>query len=94
MTIVAKDYDLGDNGTVIYSLGRDIPSETGTGRHLFTIEEETGLLKSNTDQLDRESVDSYNLLVVATDKGVEPKSATATVTVIIDDENDQVNVKP
>ncbi|KAL5021610.1 hypothetical protein ScPMuIL_000765 [Solemya velum] len=90
MTVIAKDYDAGENGTVHYvidPLGNN-PSEPG-GKHLFTIESETGLVKSNTDTLDRESVDRYLLSIVAADKGVEPQSSSATVTINIADMNDQ-----
>ena len=39
--------------------------------------------------LDRESINNYTLIITATDGGMpQPRSATANVTVLINDEND------
>ena len=38
--------------------------------------------------LDRESINNYTLIITATDGGAQPRSATANVTILINDEND------
>ena len=38
--------------------------------------------------LDRESINNYTLIITATDGGALPRSATANVTILINDEND------
>ena len=38
--------------------------------------------------LDRESISTYSLIVTATDGAAQPRSATANVTISINDEND------
>jgi hypothetical protein len=54
-----------------------------------SIDSETGLITSNTNKLDRETLDRYYLPVVAYDNGVNSQSSTATVTIVVTDENDE-----
>ncbi|KAK3086114.1 hypothetical protein FSP39_013724 [Pinctada imbricata] len=89
MTIRATDADLGENGTVHYSLGNNRPADARTGASLFIIDSDTGLIKSNTATLDREKLDHYYLPVIATDKGVNPLSSSATLTITVLDVNDE-----
>uniref|UniRef100_A0A1I8IPI6 Cadherin domain-containing protein n=1 Tax=Macrostomum lignano TaxID=282301 RepID=A0A1I8IPI6_9PLAT len=54
---------------------------------IFSIEPDTGFILAKVP-LDRELKDSYELLVVASDNGYEPRSGSATVRVQVKDEND------
>lgn len=55
----------------------------------FSIDEETGEIKMLVE-LDREKQESYELVVIAQDKGVPQKlSSLATVTIIVEDRNDE-----
>ncbi|XP_061162553.1 neural-cadherin-like [Saccostrea echinata] len=89
MTVRAIDYDLGENGTVYYTLGNNRPADPKTGDSLFVIDSITGLVRSNTNTLDREKVDQYILPVIATDRGKVPLSSTASLTIQITDKNDE-----
>ncbi|XP_070180186.1 protocadherin-11 X-linked-like [Littorina saxatilis] len=53
----------------------------------FAVDSSTGEL-TVIRSLDREKVASYSLVVLAIDRGVPPKSGTATLSVMIDDVND------
>ena len=54
---------------------------------VFTIDND-GVIASQM-VLDRESVNNYTLIITATDGGMpQPRSATANVTILINDEND------
>ncbi|CAG2215276.1 unnamed protein product [Mytilus edulis] len=89
MTVRANDVDYGRNGTVHYMIGDNRPVDPETSMSLFLIDRETGLITSNTNKLDRETLDRYYLPIVAYDNGVNPQSSTATVTVVVTDENDE-----
>ncbi|WAR12271.1 CADN-like protein, partial [Mya arenaria] len=90
MTIVATDYDAGDNGTVIYEIDAyGNPPAAPTGEYLFKINS-NGLIKTNlNNSLDREKTSVYYLPIVAKDKGAEQRKSTATATISILDINDQ-----
>ncbi|KAK3581134.1 hypothetical protein CHS0354_033929 [Potamilus streckersoni] len=93
MTIVARDPDAGENGTVFYEIDRygNPPADPETGDWLFKINSYTGLISTNlNNKLDREKTTHYYLQIVAKDRGIEQKSATATVTINIEDINDQI----
>uniref|UniRef100_S4RLU7 Cadherin domain-containing protein n=1 Tax=Petromyzon marinus TaxID=7757 RepID=S4RLU7_PETMA len=80
-SVMATDADVGKNGAVVYSIER--PSSSA-----FRIELTTGLVTAS-QSLDREDAPGgYALAVVASDRGVPPLSATATVIVRILDRND------
>ncbi|KAK3610532.1 hypothetical protein CHS0354_008967 [Potamilus streckersoni] len=84
VTIVsARDVDssINNNNVVIYSL---------SSSH-FTIDANSGIIQSVTT-LDRETEPSHTLYVIATDQGSPKLSATATVTVNLEDVNDNAPV--
>ena len=75
--INVTDRDFGDNGTVSLELH---PSNT------FDISDDGYIIVN--EELDRETVPSYNLIINATDNGTIPRSTTASLTIIITDVND------
>ncbi|CAH1778847.1 unnamed protein product [Owenia fusiformis] len=91
LTVRATDPDESINGTVTFSI-RQSPIAPN-GQRLFKINPDTGLISTTTaNSLDREipGQDRFdNIIVVASDRGSPGKSTSATVTVIVDDINDQ-----
>jgi len=79
INITASDRDSGFNGIVTYHL---INSDED-----FTINRLTGEFLVNRP-LDRERKALYNITVVATDSGLQPRSTSATMLVILLDVND------
>ncbi|XP_051801959.1 cadherin EGF LAG seven-pass G-type receptor 1-like [Acanthochromis polyacanthus] len=77
-TIVPTDVDLGLNGEVILSLPSPHP--------LFRFREDGTLLA--VAPLDRESRDTYELVVKASDKGVPQRETITTIRVSLSDVND------
>ena len=77
--VIARDADLGDNGKVVYSIA--------TTMNKFSIGADNGIVKVNM-QLDREEKATYLLPIRASDLGSPPKSSTTTMTIHLDDEND------
>lgn len=77
--VKATDADSGLNAEIRYRL------EGSAG--MFRIDPETSLILV-VEKLDREIQDTYNLLVVAEDQGRPPRSATASVVVVLTDVND------
>ncbi|XP_059919417.1 protocadherin Fat 4 [Gadus macrocephalus] len=82
LQVVARDDDQGANGQLSYMLSG------GNDEAAFSLSSSGQL--SLTQTLDRETQGSYLLLVTATDSGSPPLSGTATVTVLVEDENDNV----
>ncbi|NXK81334.1 CELR3 protein, partial [Amazona guildingii] len=82
----ATDLDIGVNALISYSLQDDF---AGT----FYIDSSTGKL-TTTKSLDRETVDSYELKITATDSGKLPQSASLVLTITVEDENDNPPVFP
>ncbi|XP_036985754.2 protocadherin Fat 4 isoform X1 [Artibeus jamaicensis] len=78
--VQASDKDSGANGEIAYSI-----AEGNTGDAFGIFPDGQLYIKS---ELDRELQDRYVLLVVASDRAVEPLSATVNVTVILEDVND------
>ncbi|XP_025729766.2 protocadherin Fat 4 [Callorhinus ursinus] len=78
--VQAFDKDSGANGEIAYSI-----AEGNTGDAFGIFPDGQLYIKS---ELDRELQDRYVLLVVASDRAVEPLSATVNVTVILEDVND------
>lgn len=74
----ASDRDIGENAQITYSL---------TGDKNFKINGNTGEIHT-TKLLDRESKDSYSLVVKATDNGNPKLSSSATVKIMVTDVND------
>ena len=81
--VTAHDMDEGSNANVSYKfLGDDKAYQN------FKIDSHTGIITANST-FDREKDPLYILKVIAVDEGVTPLTGTATVSVIIADENDQ-----
>lgn len=80
--VTASDADSGSNAELVYSLEPE-PAAQG----LFTISPENGEVRVKTS-LDREQRDSYELKVVAADRGSPSLQGTATVLVNVLDCND------
>ncbi|XP_011183876.2 cadherin-related tumor suppressor [Zeugodacus cucurbitae] len=88
VTVTAEDPDSGLNGKVTYSITKQDPEQPG-GRH-FGINTVTGVIHT-LREIDRESIDTFRLTVVATDQAESPEpqlSAEKLVTVIVEDIND------
>ncbi|XP_028271321.1 protocadherin Fat 4 [Parambassis ranga] len=84
LQVVARDDDQGANGQLSYMLSG------GNDEGAFTLSSSGQL--SLTQTLDREAQGKYILLITATDSGSPPLSGTGTVTVLVDDVNDNVPV--
>uniref|UniRef100_A0A2K5L1M1 Protocadherin Fat 4 n=1 Tax=Cercocebus atys TaxID=9531 RepID=A0A2K5L1M1_CERAT len=78
--VQASDKDSGANGEIAYTI-----AEGNTGDAFGIFPDGQLYIKS---ELDRELQDRYVLMVVASDRAVEPLSATVNVTVILEDVND------
>ncbi|TRY86763.1 hypothetical protein DNTS_008300 [Danionella cerebrum] len=80
-TVLAVDPDYGDNGTVVYSINPDNP--------FYTINRNTGKIRTSGAVLDRESPDiraaqlMRTIIVSATDRGTPPLRSTASATVFV-----------
>ena len=81
--VTAEDEDTGENSRISYVM-LDTP---GSHSDWFQIDEASGLITTKT-RLDCETSVEPKLVIVASDTGVPPKSVTATVTVVIQDVND------
>nr|XP_046248999.1 cadherin EGF LAG seven-pass G-type receptor 1-like isoform X2 [Scatophagus argus] len=83
LTIRATDGDAPSNANMIYRIvGEEDPA-------IFEINPRSGLVRI-TERPDRERVSQYQLVVEASDRGRDPgpRSATATVLINVEDEND------
>ncbi|XP_023653219.2 protocadherin Fat 2 [Paramormyrops kingsleyae] len=81
LTLMAADQDQDHDGVVRFQI------HGGTGLGVFTIDEETGLIRT-ADTLDREVVGHYWLTVSATDMGTVPLTSWTEVYVEVLDVND------
>ncbi|XP_046901910.1 protocadherin-23 [Hypomesus transpacificus] len=79
--VQARDGDHGVNSAIRYSILKSSQD------HLVSIDPTSGLVTTAT-WLDREREAEVRFLVVAVDGGEPPLSSTATVTVVVDDVND------
>ncbi|XP_031423976.1 cadherin EGF LAG seven-pass G-type receptor 2 isoform X2 [Clupea harengus] len=84
LTVRATDGDAPVNGNILYQ----VINSNGTN-DVFEIDSRSGVIRTK-GPVDRETVDAYMLLVEANDQGQEPgpRSATATVHIVVEDEND------
>ncbi|XP_061392189.1 cadherin-related tumor suppressor-like [Musca vetustissima] len=92
VTVTAEDPDSALNGNVTYSIAKQDPELPG-GRH-FGINTQTGVIHT-LREIDRETIDTFRLTVVATDQAQKPEmqlSAEKLVTVIVEDINDNAPV--
>ncbi|XP_067673633.1 cadherin-23-like isoform X2 [Haliotis asinina] len=86
ITLRARDDDFGRNGEVVYTL---VKTESRLDWQKFHVDRLTGNL-TNREVLDRETHESYELLVRATDRGVPRNYSTdLTLTVRVMDVNDE-----
>ena len=83
-TITAVDTDTEGAGTLTYTM---IPTRDERSQSRFAINPLTGTINT-TLKLDRESIKAHYFLVIATDHGVPAQSASASLTIIVDDVND------
>ncbi|XP_030622122.1 protocadherin Fat 2 [Chanos chanos] len=81
LTLTAVDKDAGRDGVVRYRI------HDGTGLGIFTIDEETGVIRT-ADVLDREAVPHYWLTVYVTDLGTVPLESWTDVYIEVLDVND------
>lgn len=81
LTIVATDEDEGPNGMIRYSMHQAEHEEK------FLVNPITGAIVI-LQQLDYDEINEYRLTVMARDLGFEPKTAVATLTVLLTDIND------
>ncbi|XP_033823988.1 protocadherin Fat 1a isoform X1 [Periophthalmus magnuspinnatus] len=84
--VKANDLDSGTNGHVVYSL--DPKQKSQEISELFAVNSETGWI-TTLKELDREKVDEYTIVVLATDQGDKIQHVTSTqVDVTVADVND------
>lgn len=82
LKVTATDPDSGDGGMIgSYSI------LSGNNRNMFTLNSITGILGTN-GTFDREYIDSYTLIISASDKGADSQTGTGTIQVDITDIND------
>ncbi|XP_053723976.1 cadherin EGF LAG seven-pass G-type receptor 2 isoform X1 [Synchiropus splendidus] len=84
LTVRATDGDAPVNGNILYH----ILNSNGTN-DVFEIDSRSGVIRTK-GLVDREEVEAYMLLVEANDQGRDPGpcSATATVYIVVEDDND------
>ncbi|XP_042323272.1 cadherin EGF LAG seven-pass G-type receptor 1 isoform X2 [Sceloporus undulatus] len=84
LTIRATDKDAPDNANLLYRI-----LEPGAGEGVFEIDPHSGVVRTCAP-VDREEVSEYHLVVEANDQGKDPgpRSATVTVHITVEDEND------
>ncbi|KAK3099821.1 hypothetical protein FSP39_010273 [Pinctada imbricata] len=91
LQLSAQDSDIGENGEFSFAFSARTPQKV---RDSFAINSTSGEIYV-VDKTDYEQVQQYQFLVEVKDKGREPLSSTATVTIGIKDENDnapQINI--
>ncbi|XP_028652386.2 cadherin EGF LAG seven-pass G-type receptor 2 isoform X2 [Erpetoichthys calabaricus] len=84
LTVRATDGDAPANANILYR----ILNNNGTNV-VFEIDSRSGVIRTK-GLVDRETVDSYQLVVEANDQGRDPgpRSSTATVSIMVEDDND------
>ncbi|XP_054680650.1 protocadherin-7 isoform X1 [Grus americana] len=82
--VTVMDFDKGRNAELSLSIQ---PGDYDQAAGIFSIENDTGTIFS-TISFDREQQTSYTFKVKAVDGGEPPRSATATVSLFVMDEND------
>ena len=89
LTVSANDSDHGRSGEISYAINQENIEK------FFTIGQDSGEIKVAADGvLDYEKISpkQYTFLVSATDNGFPPRSSEATVTITVEDENDNCPV--
>ncbi|XP_067361274.1 cadherin EGF LAG seven-pass G-type receptor 2 isoform X3 [Channa argus] len=84
LTVRATDGDAPVNGNILYHI-----LNSNGSNDVFEIDSRSGVIRTK-GMVDREEVESYMLLVEANDQGRDPgpRSATATVHIVVEDDND------
>uniref|UniRef100_A0A8C5T0W3 Cadherin EGF LAG seven-pass G-type receptor 2 n=1 Tax=Malurus cyaneus samueli TaxID=2593467 RepID=A0A8C5T0W3_9PASS len=82
LTVRATDGDAGPNANILYRL-----LNAGGTNEVFEIDSRSGVIRTR-GPVDREAMDAFELLVEATDQGQDPRTATATVHITVEDDND------
>ncbi|KAK2720851.1 hypothetical protein QYM36_004658, partial [Artemia franciscana] len=83
MQVFATDTDSGDNGRITYSINRRQSDRDS----MFVIDSQTGVISVNR-LLDFETKEVHELVVVASDNGLQPLETTAFVSIRVSDVND------
>lgn len=84
LTVRATDGDAPVNGNILYRI-----INANGSNDVFEIDSRSGVIRTK-GLVDREQVEAYMLLVEANDQGRDPgpRSATATVHIVVEDDND------
>uniref|UniRef100_A0A8C6KZ06 Cadherin EGF LAG seven-pass G-type receptor 2 n=1 Tax=Nothobranchius furzeri TaxID=105023 RepID=A0A8C6KZ06_NOTFU len=84
LTVRATDGDAPANGNILYHI-----LNSNGSNDAFEIDSRSGVIRTK-GLVDREEVEAYVLLVEANDQGRDPgpRSATATVHIVVEDDND------
>uniref|UniRef100_A0A8C2Z8Q9 Cadherin EGF LAG seven-pass G-type receptor 2 n=1 Tax=Cyclopterus lumpus TaxID=8103 RepID=A0A8C2Z8Q9_CYCLU len=84
LTVRATDGDAPVNGNILYRI-----INSNGSNDVFEIDSRSGVIRTK-GLVDREEVEAYMLLVEANDQGRDPgpRSATATVHIVVEDDND------
>uniref|UniRef100_A0A8B9LBB1 Cadherin, EGF LAG seven-pass G-type receptor 2 n=1 Tax=Astyanax mexicanus TaxID=7994 RepID=A0A8B9LBB1_ASTMX len=84
LTVRATDGDAPVNGNILYHI-----LNSNGSNDVFEIDSRSGVIRTR-GPVDRETIESYMLLVEANDQGRDPapRSATATVHIVVEDDND------
>ncbi|XP_058533879.1 protocadherin alpha-2 [Ochotona princeps] len=82
----ASDADEGPNSEIVYSLSSDVPS---TVQAMFKIDPKTGEIRTK-GKLDYEEIKSYDIQIIASDKGTPPMSGHCKISVKVVDINDNI----
>ncbi|XP_069100904.1 protocadherin Fat 4-like isoform X2 [Argopecten irradians] len=86
-TMAATDADTGVNAVIVYSF--DTSTTAGARADFYlTIDSSSGLVEVKTFPIDRETDASFTVVVLAIDTGTTPRTGSTTLTVTVDDEND------
>ena len=81
LQVEASDQDAGPNGEIIFAI------ISGNDMNQFSINVSSGSIQVNNN-LDREAIDRYTLIVQASDSGIPPNIASVLVYITITDEGD------
>ncbi|XP_035681485.1 protein dachsous-like [Branchiostoma floridae] len=80
-TVFAVDADIGNNGDLDFSI---IPNNSS---FIITTGHQRGVIKTKRP-LDRETTARYDLVLKVRDRGTPPRTATATLHIVVEDMND------
>lgn len=87
LTVVTSDTDFGQNAVITLSI--DAKTAEGARANEFIAVDSTTSILSVKKPINRETDASFNFIIIATDGGESPLTATATVSIIVDDVNDE-----